>query len=363
MRSLRPTRALIDVGRLRRNAAVLGARAAPAALSAVVKADAYGHGATLVARALSDLVDAFCVATVDEGLALRSAGIRQRIMVLAEPSVEAAEACVASELEPFVETATFVDAIAKAAAERGVRAPVHLDVDTGMHRTGVPDSAAASLATRARQVGLDVVGVASHLACADGGPRHPTTQEQLTRFARVAADVAAPERHLLASAGLLLMPEARFERVRVGLALYGYHPARRDEPELAPVLRLVSRVVRLEPLSAGQAVSYGHRRRFEEPTDVATVPIGYADGVPRNAFEAGLRFVARGQALPIAGTVTMDHTMLAAPRGLLEVGDEVELLGDAVDAWEWATRLGTIPYEVLARIGPRVPREAVGVAG
>ncbi|ACU53405.1 alanine racemase [Acidimicrobium ferrooxidans DSM 10331] len=352
----RPTEARIDLERLRANARLLAERAAPAALSAVVKADAYGHGASTVARALGDLVDAFCVATVEEGLALRAAGVTGRVLVLSEPPESAVSACAASSLEPFVEHERFVEALAGAASALGREASVHIDVDTGMHRSGVHPAQAATLAASARRHGVRVVGVASHLVRADEAPTHPTTLEQLSRFREVAARIGAPERHLLATGGLLALPEGRFERVRVGIGLYGYGPRRDDVAGLRPVLRLVSHVVRLEALGAGEAVSYGHRRPLDVPAEVATLPIGYADGVPRAAFDAGLAFWAKGVRLPIAGTVTMDQTMVAAPRGLLALGDEVSLIGDEVDAWEWADVLGTIPYEVLARLGPRIPR-------
>lgn len=352
----RPTEARLDLGRLRENARRLAERAAPAALSAVVKADAYGHGAATVAQALGDLVDALCVATVEEGLALRAAGIGARVLVLSEPPASAAPACVASSLEPFVEHEHFVDELARAASALGRVASVHIDVDTGMHRSGVHLGEAAALASCARRQGVRVVGVASHLVRADEAPTHPTTLEQLSRFREVAAAVRAPERHLLATGGLLALPEARFERVRVGIGLYGYAPRREDAVGLRPVLRLVSRVVRLEALGPGEAVSYGHRQPLTAPAEVATLPIGYADGVPRAAFDAGLAFSAKGVRLPIAGTVTMDQTMVVAPEGLLALGDEVCLIGDEVDAWEWASGLGTIPYEVLARLGPRIPR-------
>jgi alanine racemase len=360
MRPLRPTVASIHLGRLRANLAALAELAAPARVGAVVKADAYGHGAVVVARALRGQVDAFCVATVEEGLTLREAGVHERILILAEPPVEAAAACAAHALEPLVSTEPFLEELSRAAAGCAVRVRVHLDVDTGMHRTGTDPESAAGLAKRARELGLEVVGVASHLVRADEETVHPTTRAQLAQFEAVAAAVGAPERHVLATAGLLAVPEARYERVRLGIGLYGYAPVRSaHRVALAPVLRLASRVVRLERLEAGEAVSYGHRAPAPGPLEVATVPIGYADGLPRAAFEAGLAFRARGLALPIAGTVTMDHTMLAAPLGALEVGDEVELIGDDLDADAWARALGTIPYEVLARLGPRIPRVAV----
>jgi len=362
VRALRPTRAIVDASRLRANLRELAGLAAPARLAPVVKANAYGHGAVAVVAAIGDLVDAVCVATVEEALELRASGFAGRLVVLAEPPAEAAAACAASELEVFVESERFVKALANEAHAQGRQARVHVDVDTGMHRTGIAPARAGEFAMAVRGLGIEVVGVASHLACAEEGPEHATTQAQVLAFEEAARAVGAPERHLLATAGLLSLPAARYERVRAGIGLYGYAPV--SAPiALAPVLRVVTRVVRIEALEPGAAVSYGHRRPLERPGEVVTIPAGYADGVPRRAFEAGLAFVARGLRLPIVGTVTMDHTMLLAPPGALEVGDEVELLGDQVSAAEWASLLGTIPYEVLARLGPRIPREVVHGSG
>jgi alanine racemase len=363
----------VDLDAVRHNVRELARIAAPAELLAVVKADAYGHGAVPIARAALDAGATWLgVALVEEGVALREAGIDGPVLVLSEPPPVSARAVVEHHLTPVVYTNDGIEALAKAVVERGsgTALPVHLKVDTGMHRVGVGADEALAVAQRvAHRTELHLGGVCTHLAVADEVD-DPYTADQLTTFAAVLAELEAaglrpPLVHAANSAALLAFPEARFDLVRAGIAIYGVAPA----PELAgladlrPALTLKARVSHVKTLAAGARLSYGLRYRMPRAGTVATVPIGYADGVPRNLAAVGGEVVIRGRRYPIAGTVTMDQLMVDTGDDPVEVGDEVVLIGrqgDAeVTAEEWATRLGTIAYEIVCGIGPRAPRNYV----
>jgi alanine racemase len=367
--SYRPTRVEIDLDAIRHNVGAVRALVAPAAVMAVVKADAYGHGAVPVAQAaVAAGAAALGVALVEEGVELRDAGVDAPILVLSEPRSEAAGEVVARGLTPVVYTEAGIDALAKAVADRGAGPlDVHLKVDTGMHRVGAHASDAVALARRVADHGeLRLAGVCTHFAVADE-PGDPYTAEQLARFATVRADLAATgvEPHLVHaanSAAAIGFPAARFDLVRVGIAIYGVTPAPGVGVDLGlrPALALRSAVSHVKRLRAGDRVSYGLRYALERDATVATVPIGYADGVPRNLGATGAEVIVRGTRCTVAGTVTMDQLMVDVGDLPVEVGDTVTLLGrdgDAVvTAEEWAERMGTIGYEIVCGIGPRVPR-------
>jgi alanine racemase len=363
----------IDLGAVRDNVRELARIAAPAEVLAVVKADGYGHGAVPIAGAALDAGATWLgVALVEEGVALREAGVDAPVLVLSEPPPVAAGAVVEHGLTPVVYTSDGIDALAKAVVESGTGRPlpVHLKVDTGMHRVGASPEAALELAERVdHRTELRLGGVCTHFAVADE-VNDPYTGEQLARLAEVlaaleAAGLRPPVVHAANSAGTLAFPEARFDLVRVGIAIYGVNPA----PELAgraalrPALSLKARVSHVKRLAAGARLSYGLRYRMPRAGNIATVPIGYADGVPRNLASVGGEVVIRGRRHPIAGTVTMDQLMVDVGDEPVEVGDEVVLIGrqgDAtVTAEEWASRLGTIAYEIVCGIGPRAPRNYV----
>jgi alanine racemase len=347
----------VDLGAIAHNVAALRSVAAPAALWAVVKADAYGHGALPAARtALEAGAEALCVALVDEGRALRAAGIDAPILVLSEQPPEQAAVAVAAGLQLTVSSPAGVR------AARG--AAMHLKVDTGMHRAGCAPEDAVALA---RSIGPDLAGVSTHLACADD-PASPVSARQLACFADVlfalrAAGIDAGVVHVANSAGLLAHPAARYDAVRAGIAVYGASPGRGIAHlcrELRPALRLVARVSAVRHVGAGEGISYGHRYRTTAPTTTATVPIGYADGVPRRLGLAGGELLVGGRRRPIAGVVTMDQLVLDCGSAPVAVGDEVVLIGrqgdEEITVEEWAERLETITYEVTCGISGRVPR-------
>jgi alanine racemase len=381
----RPAWADIDLGAVRHNAALLRRLAGPATLCAVVKADAYGHGELPVARAaLEGGASWLAVALVEEGATLRDAGIEAPILLLSEPPEEGMAEAVARRLIPTVYTAERIGALAKAVADGGFPPlPVHLKIDTGMHRVGAHPSDAPGLADLVRDDPVLQLGaVWTHLAVADGAGDTDTafTQLQLERFDGVLATLASgghrpPLVHVANSAGTIAVPSARRDLVRCGITVYGVAPTRAlgdrltaetGGGRLRPVLSLRSRVTLVRDLDAGERPSYGRCRALTERSTVAVAPIGYADGVPRRLFERGASVLIRGVRRPLAGSVTMDQIVVdCGPAGSsdVQVGDEVVLIGrqedDEITAEEWADLLGTISYEVLCGIGPRVPRVTV----
>lgn len=371
---LRPVWSEVDLAAIRHNARVLAELAEPAVVLAVVKADAYGHGATEVGRAaLEGGATWLGVALVEEGVELRDAGIDARMLVLSEPPPAAAATVVARELTPMVYTANGVEALAKAVADAGADDPlaVHLKVDTGMHRVGCsPDDAIAMVEAIGARSELHLEGVCTHLAVADE-TESPYTDEQLDRFDGLLAVLDANDQrpalvHAANSAGLLAHERARYDLVRCGIALYGIPPAASftGAADLRAALSLKARVSHVMPLTAGSTVSYGRHYALDRDARVATVPVGYADGVPRNLGLRGGEVLIHGSRFPIAGAVTMDQLMVDVGDAPIEVGDEVVLLGsqgrdgvdDRITATEWAERLGMIAYEVTTGISGRVPR-------
>ena len=367
----RPVWAEIDLTAVRDNAAEVSRLTAPAQLCAVVKAFAYGHGPVRVAEAaLAGGATWLGVATVEEGVQLREAGITEPVLLLSEPPPSVMGDVVSWRLTPTLYTPEAVDAAAKAVTAFGGTEPlaVHVKVDTGMHRVGAAPDVAHTLALavqRAPELALE--GVYTHFAVADE-PRNPFTFEQLRRFQTVVDGLAAqgvrPLLHACNSAAVFTAGAARFDLVRCGGLLYGLAPGADLIHECAPfraALSLKARVTYVKEVAAGERISYGLRYVFERPTVVATVPIGYADGVPRRLSETGGEVLIGGRRRPIAGSVTMDQlTVDCGDDRDVAVGDEVVLLGSqgglAITAWEWAERLGTIAYEVTCAIGARVPR-------
>jgi alanine racemase len=366
---LRPAWAEVDLEAVRANTRMLVELARPAVLLAVVKADGYGHGAVPVARAVLEAGATWLgVALVEEGIELRAAGIDAPVLLLSEPPPDAAPAVVAELLTPTVYTTSGVDALAKAVVDAGRDAPlpVHLKVDTGMHRVGCSvDDARGLVEAIVGRPELELEAMCTHLAVADE-PDHPYTAEQLAQFdallGRIASSGRAPRLvHAANSAALLAHPASHYDLVRVGIAVYGVAPPNlTDRVDLRPALSLRAQVSHVKRLPGGSRVSYGLRYELPRASTVATVPIGYADGVPRNLGVAGGEVLVHGRRAPIAGTVTMDQLMIDAGDAAVEVGDEVVLLGtqggEEITAAEWADHLGTIPYEIVTGIGTRVPR-------
>jgi alanine racemase len=333
-------------------------------LCAVVKANAYGHGAVPVAdAALRAGADWLAVAHAAEGVELRRAGVCAPILLLSEPLADEVDAAVDADLRVAVYTAAGVERLAAA----GARLRVHLKVNTGMNRVGAAPDEVVGLARRLAATRLDVEALWTHCAVADE-PDNPFTGEQLGRFeaawsALADAGLQPPLRHAANSAAAIAHPASRYDLVRVGIALYGVPPsaALAGRVDLRPAMTVRSEVAQLKRVGAGEAVSYGLHHRFATDTVVATVPMGYADGIPRRWGLVGGRALVGGVPRPVVGAVTMDQLMLDCGDGAdVAVGDEVVLLGRQgraeLTAEDLATPLGTIGYEILTGIGPRVPR-------
>lgn len=376
----RPTWAEIDVAAIEHNARVLKGLVAPSALCAVVKGDGYGHGSIDVARAaLSGGATALAVALVDEGLRLREAGIDAPILVLSEPPAGVIADALAARLTPTLYSNSGVTSARRAAATLRRVVPVHVKLDTGMHRVGADVGEFLGIARRVwESEELELDGFWTHFAVADD-PVDPFTETQLQRFLDAQAELKASGirprvLHASNSAGAICFPAARFDWVRCGLALYGYLPspdvartfASQVEPgvSLLPALSLRSRVHLLRSLVAGERPSYGRIFELERDGRVAVVPLGYADGLPWALGRIGADVLIGGKRRRIAGRVTMDQVVIdiGADDSIVE-GDEVVFIGrqgdEEISALEWAGLLDTIPYEVLARLGPRIARIVV----
>jgi alanine racemase len=363
----RPTRVEVDLGAIRHNVTML--KPPGAELMAVVKANAYGHGDVAVAWAALEAGATWLgVALVEEGLRLREAGIEVPILVLSECPAGSEGAALGARLTPTVYTDAGLGRLGAAAASGG-RISVHVKVDTGMHRVGVwPPEEAAAFLERVRANGMEVEGLWTHLATSEDD--EVTTKIQLDRFASILEDaratgIAPRYVHAANSGAVIRHPEATFDIVRPGIALYGIPPAPGvgDELGLHPALTWRSEVAFSRKLPAGARISYGHRYELQRDAWVATVPVGYADGYPRAASSRGEVLIG-GRRCRVAGTVTMDQTMVDC--GDLEVaaGDEAILIGrqgsEAITASDLGAATGTIGYEIVARIGDRVPRGYVG---
>jgi alanine racemase len=368
--SRRPVAAVVDLDAVAANVTALAEATRPAAVCAVVKADGYGHGAVPVARtALAAGARWLAVALPSEGAVLRAAGIEAPVLLLSEPAMDEWDDVVAARLRPTLYTDRGVEEVAKAVARSGgAPLPVHVKVDTGMHRVGAaPERIPDLLAAVAERPELTLEGLWTHCAVADE-PENPFTGLQLARFDAAWAALEEmglrPElRHAANSAAAIAHPASRYDLVRVGIALYGVppSPALAGRVDLRPAMTVRSEVAQLKRVAAGDGVSYGLHHRFGDDTVVATVPMGYADGIPRRWGLAGGRVLIGGVARPIVGVVTMDQLMVdCGNHGDVALGDEVVLLGRQGDAElaaeDLAGPLGTIGYEILTGIGPRVPR-------
>lgn len=372
----RPVVCWIDLDTFQANVELLRRIVDPAQVMVVVKANAYGHGVLPIAeRAVEAGASGVAVSVVDEAAELRAQGFSGEILVLTEPDREGFGRAAVLDVACTVMTEVGIQraAASVAAAHRPLR--LHLKIDTGMHRLGAEPEEALGLATViARSPYLLFDGLFTHLAVADE-PTNPMTDVQLDRFDQVRRELSSAGIHprivhAANSAGAIAHPRARYDLVRVGIAAYGHLPApspfgenelREQGAALRPVLSLVSSVQTLRHLRQGERTSYGLRYELQHDSIVATVPIGYADGLPRLLGERGGEVLIGGRRRRIAGTVTMDQIIVdLGCDDSVALGDEVVLIGaqgaEEIAAWEWAERTGTIAYEILTRLGPRIPR-------
>jgi alanine racemase len=389
----RPTVARVDLNALQANFRALGeyisretepsSGVAPGII-AVVKANAYGHGAGQIGRALENAgADLLACADIEEGAALRSAGVRAEILIFGALSVSDLDGLFDCRLTPTISTPGAARAVQAAAAKHNQRLRYHLKIDTGMNRLGFRfDNLLRTLPELFQSPNLELDAIYTHFATADD-PESALFAEQRQRFERALVDIASlrgvpnrtpgelrregvaafverPSLHAANSAALLRDSRVWYDRVRPGLLLYGLVPAPLASTlNVSPVMTLVSRLVAVKGVRDGEIVGYGGRFRAEGPRRIAIVPAGYADGLDVRLAGRGSVLI-RGRRVPVVGSVCMD--MLMADVSGLDVapGDEVVIIGkqgdDAIDAREVAAQIGTIPYEVLCRIGSRIER-------
>jgi alanine racemase len=376
---IRRTRVEVDLSAIVGNARAVRAYA-KTELYAVVKADAYGHGAVAVARALEDAgaASGFCVSLVEEGVALREAGIGAPILVMGPSQLGGEDEMVAHRLMPVIASDEEVTALAHVAHRRGITIDAHLKVDTGMGRLGVPVERAGEVTLACARSGIHVVGLMTHFACADtDDPADPKsmTRAQLARFREADHLVAAAGaplrvRHTANSSGTLLFPEARYDLVRCGLALYGNGRWSSDRDLPHPrhqAMRLVTAIAQLRAVPTGATVGYGATWRAPRPSRVAVLPCGYADGLPRRA-SGHAQAAIRGKRVPLVGLVSMDMAIADVTEVPdAAVGDAAVLLGRAgggvsIATSEYGAWTGLSEYEVTCGMSKRVPRTYVEAA-
>jgi alanine racemase len=367
---IRPTAAFVDLQALRANFHALQAHLArgsrPPRIIAVVKANAYGHGAARVGLALQDAgAGMLACADIEEGILLREAGVRIPILVFGALSVSALEGVFSHDLIPTLSTPGAGRALQAAAARHGRTLRCHLKIDTGMNRLGFRyDNLRRTLPELASSPNLSIDAVYTHFGTADD-EGSPIFQEQQRHFARARRELAAigldgPTWHAANSAALIRDERVWFDAVRPGILLYGVAPPPLAPPvPLAPVMSLRSRVVAVKGMRPGERLGYGGRFRAERPTSVAVIPAGYADGIDMRMGGRGVVLV-RGRRVPIVGAICMDMMMVDVTGIEVEPGDEAVIIGRqgeaAIDVCEVAATVGTIPYEILCRVGSRIER-------
>jgi alanine racemase len=375
----RPAWAEVSASAIAHNVQALKSVIGAAQLCAVVKANGYGHGAELVAKAaLVGGADMLAVAIVDEGIELRHDGVTAPILLLAEVAPDAIADALANELTVTIASIDGANAVVACAASLGGVHKVHVKVDTGMGRMGVaPDAVddVVDLLVSSRSIELE--GIYTHLSVADGSSADDRafTRGQIGQFGEVVVALAlrgvTPRLvHIANSAGALGYPEARLSMVRAGLSIYGYLPnawlasaLEEKKVRLETALTLRAKVSAVRRAQVGNRPSYGRHRALDAPATLATIPFGYADGYPRRLFAAGAEVLINATRYPLAGMVTMDQLVVDCGDDPVQPGDDVVLLGrqggEEITADEWASRADTISWEILCGIGARVPRVLV----
>ncbi|MDR1900108.1 MAG: alanine racemase [Treponema sp.] len=366
---MRATRAVIHLDRFRRNLAAIRERTGPGIrICLPVKAGAYGHGAPrIAAEGLAAGASYLAVATVREGAELRDAGIGAPVLLLSQALPEEIPDMVKYALVPLISDREFVGACSRVAGEAGVRLPVHLKIDTGMGRLGCGPGEAPDLAAHIASLeSLEYRGTATHLAAADSTEEGDLrfTEAQIRRFNAALEGIRARGVdpgivHAANSGALILHRAAWFDMVRPGILSYGYNPVPGDPFRVEPVMDLVSRVVFIKELEKGEPLSYGGAWRAPRDTRVATLPIGYGDGLHRRLSGMDWPVIIRGRAYPIVGRICMDQCMVdLGPGTEVRRWDEALIFGGegVPGAADMAAKLGTIPYEIVCNLNRRVER-------
>lgn len=344
----------VDLSQFRQNLRAIRKRSLAARLCVMVKANAYGHGLTQMGLTAQGAgADYLGVSCLQEGVLLREAGVALPVLVFGAIHADQVEDLLHWDLEISISSKFKAELVAAACHRLQKTCRVHLEVDTGMQRTGVrPETALELISWLQKQSLLQVAGIYSHFATADT-PGNSFALEQIARFSRLPHVGMI---HMANSGGLLYYPEAHFDMVRPGLLCYGYFPDGNVDPkgEIAPCLSLKAKVSYFKVVGAGEGISYGHRYRTARQTRIVTVPIGYGDGYRRSLSPGSV--LIRGKKYPIAGTICMDQLMVDVGEEEVHVGDEVTLIGGAIRLTELAEAAQTIPYELLTALGSRLPR-------
>jgi alanine racemase len=367
----------IDLGALRHNVAALAAHIGPQQLWAVVKADAYGHGAIECARvALQSGAQGLCVALVSEGIALRQAGIHAPILIMSEQPAEQYRDIIQYGLIATLYNEATITQFARTANDLEIMATVHVKVDSGMHRVGAsPENAVKVAKLVAESPWLSLEGMFTHLATADVADTQ-FAQQQISSFSNSVEQVRASgidvqHVHVSNSASAIRRLDAGIgcTMERVGIAMYGIPGDAHSNSfgaahqlDLRPVMSIHARVSHVQRVAAGQGVSYGLKRPLERDSTIVTLPLGYADGVPRGLWESGSVLIG-GIRRAFAGVVTMDQILVNCADDAVHIGDEVVLIGtqgsEVITANEWANKMGTIGYEIVCAISARMPRNYI----
>ena len=368
----RLTKVFLHLDRLSHNMHLLQQQVGVRPLWPCIKANAYGHGAEIVAAHLVQLgYDTFGVADVGEAIALIDAGIDATFIVLSATLPEHSEALVAYDCEPAVCTLEMVEALAREAVKRSKDVSIHIKVDTGMGRIGIyPDQVQEFVEQCRTYPALHIRGIMSHFPRADEADK-TFSYQQIEAFKRVVEMVklhGIEIRHMANSAAILDLPDSYFDAARPGIAIYGLRPSWDIQNpyvnDLKPMLEWKSRITFLKEVPTGTGLSYGHIFETRQPSLIATIPVGYGDGLSRN-LSSNIDFLVGGIRCPQVGRITMDMSVIdvTALRGQVELGDEVVIIGrqgdEEITADELAGKLGTINYEVVTAISHRVPRIAI----
>lgn len=339
-------------------------------VTAVIKADGYGHGAKKIAQTLLDNgADRFAIAVLDEGIELRRAGFKVPILILGYTDGERAEEIISNELEQAVYSWELAEAISKEAVKQGKIAKIHIKIDSGMGRIGLqPNNDAVQLIKKISQLpNIAIEGIFTHFAVADATDK-TYTKGQYEKFSWICKEldkenVKINVRHCANSATIIDLPDMHFNMVRAGIILYGLEPSDEvmlDRIELRQAMSLKVRITHVKEIEAGQSVSYGRKFIADKKTKIASLPIGYADGYTR-MLSGKAEALVKGKRVPVVGRICMDQCMIdITDIDDVKVGDEVVLFGKQDGAFisidELAAKLGTINYEIVCMIGKRVPR-------
>ncbi len=367
MEPFRPTHAEIDLNKLKKNVREIKKTVSPTVkLMAIVKANAYGHGSVEIAKAAETAgADYFGVASLGEALELRSSSIKTPILILSETDHSHIERVLDADITQTVYTLELAQLLSDTASHKRKKAKVHVKIDTGMSRVGVlPENARSLIEKIIRLPGIELEGIFTHFAKADD-PDSGFTMEQFGKFNKIieslkAGGIKVPILHAANSAAMINFPETRLDMVRIGICLYGLKPSADNKgPEIEPVLYFKTKVLYIKEVPENTPVSYGASYHTSKRTKIATLPVGYADGLSRGLSNKG-SVIIKGKKYPIAGNVTMDMTMVEVGSDKIEIGDEAVLIGrdgnEEITVGEIAGLDGTINYEVVCGIGKRVPR-------